>query len=94
MQFAKIYEEISKLNILKKFVIEADGKQEPILVFIQGEFNIAIDQRQDPRARIYKAKLKFGNAITYEIFSENNEERGIFISKMIKFTQQGKLLIE
>ena len=55
-----------------KFIIEADGNQEPVLVFIQGEFQIAIDR--DQRQNIERIQLRLGGPTAYEIHFDNAAE--------------------
>lgn len=67
-----------------KFVIEADGIPEPVLVFIEGEFQIYKGQTEN----IHKIQLKLGRATTYEIYFDNAEEQRKFVDKIAIYARQ------
>lgn len=89
VQYVDIYSEIQSAPM--KFVIEADGDEEPALVFIQHEFEITIDRNQIGNVR--KAELKlFGE--TYEIHFENTREGRRFLNRMSQYAYGEKFQIK
>lgn len=75
-----------------QYVIEADGKPEPALAFIQQEFQIIIGA--DQIGNILNIQLKLGAAATYEIYFHNVQEGQKFVDELAPYTRNRAFVIQ
>lgn len=87
-RYAKFFFEDGREPI--NFVVEADGIAQPVLIFMQGEFQITIHESQ--RNNIRKALMSIAKT-TFEIHFDSAKEGRIFVDEMGQYSKEGRYLV-